>query len=100
MSGALVLLGMAPQLKEPGRAALKDGKILFRVRRAGGFWQRVEFVVVRERAGAASFPVLTTTKSMDGSEHTRAANEIGLPVRTPGGLVFPKGSGAADFVGL
>ena len=99
-AGSVDLVGNGPQLNELALKALKDGKLLFRVRRLGGFWQNVEFVVVRELVGSSSFPILTTTKSMDGPEQVRAAQEIGLPIRTKNGLVFPRGVGAADFVGL
>jgi len=94
------LLEMPLQLNEFGRRALKDRRLLFRVRRIGGFWQNVEFVVEGEHAGAGTFPVLTTKKTMEKDEQVRVAEEVGLPVRTNTGLVFFKGTGAADFVGL
>jgi len=82
-----------------GREALEKGKMELRLMRQGSF-QRVEFAARRFPLGKAAYAALCSDKIVDLAEMERLAAETGLPIFSANGRVFPKGTGAGDFVGL
>ena len=78
---------------------LKEGKAEIRVFRSG-MWQRIVFLVKRIETPFGSYPLLYTDRIIDFKELVRIAQEIGLPIQTPTGTAFPKGTSPKDFVGL
>lgn len=84
---------------EKAKGAMEKGKIEVKVRRAGVL-QNLELVVGRFPIGSNKFLALCTDKYVDLGELVRVAEEVGLPIFAKSGRVFPRGKGAADFVGL
>lgn len=83
-----------------GKAAiLRKGSVELDVMRSG-MRQKVEFKVVREEIPTGKVPYLFTDKIINMDEIHRVAREIGLPIISPIGKVFPPGKKANDFVGL
>jgi len=83
-----------------GRAAiLRKGAVELGVMRSG-MRQKVEFKVVREEIPTGNVPYLSTDRIINLDELNRIAGEIGLPILSPIGKVFPPGKKANDFVGL
>jgi hypothetical protein len=88
------------QISENAKEIIKSGGIRVRVKRAGMF-QFQEFKIKRISIGSsASFVELWLDNVIDLSELVRLSNELGLPMETQNGRVFPNGLGAKDFIGL
>jgi hypothetical protein len=90
---------VAAEVALPGREALEKGKVELRLKRQGSF-QRIEFVVKRFPLGKAAYAALCTDRIVDAGEMERLAAEMGLPIFSANGKIYPKGTGASDFVGL
>lgn len=77
---------------------LKKGSVDFEVR-ISGILQIHRFIVSSEKTAFGDIPVLSPERNikLPLTEAIKAANELGLPVRSASGLVFPKGKFARDF---
>ncbi len=78
---------------------LKAGTVEIDVMRSG-MRQKVEFKVVREDIPIGKVPYLKTDKIINMDELIRVAAELGLPIISPIGKVFPPGKKAVDFLKL
>ena len=79
--------------------ALAKGEVSVRVKRSGMF-QVLPFSVVRKKTPAGEVPYLVLDRFLDMAELMRVAEEYSLPVESPAGRVFPRGSKESDFAGL
>lgn len=78
---------------------LKKGSASAHIKIAG-ILQLHEFRVEREKTAFGEIPVLVPEKkvTLPLTEALKVANELGLPVRSSSGLVFPTGKFAKDFI--
>ncbi|MFA6035815.1 MAG: hypothetical protein WC759_02560 [Candidatus Micrarchaeia archaeon] len=90
---------MPAEVTPAGREALGKGKLELRLKRQG-IYQRIEFVVKRFPVGKEAHVALCCERIVDAGEMERLAAELGLPIFSANGKIFPKGTGASDFVGL
>ena len=79
--------------------ALAKGEVSVRVKRSGMF-QVLPFRVVRKKTPSGEVPYLVLDRFLDMSELMRVAEEYSLPVESPAGRMFPRGSKESDFAGL
>lgn len=66
--------------------------------RVGGILQSHRFILQKEKTGFGIVSVLVTAGNVPVGELARLADEIGIPLRSPLGIAFPKGKGPKDFV--
>ncbi len=78
---------------------LNKGKAEIRVKRSG-MLQRITFTIKHVKTPTGEYPVLSTDRLIDFKELVRVAEETKLPVQTPTGTAFPKGTSPKDFIGL
>lgn len=97
--GMAEAIGGKAVISEDAREALRNGSTKLRVSRSGMF-QKLTFNVKRIAQGNATYVELYTDRTLDISELSRIANELGLPVESQNGRAFPKGTSASDFQGL
>ena len=84
---------------EKRQQVLAAGEVSVRVKRSGMF-QVLPFRVVRKKTPSGQVPYLVLDRFLDMSELMRVAEEYSLPVESPAGRMFPRGSKEADFAGL
>ena len=90
---------MGFEISEKAKGIIKDGGIKAKVKRAGMF-QFQEFKIRRMKIGNDSFVELWLDNVVNLSEIIKLSEELGLPIETQNGRIFPAGSGAKDFIGL
>ena len=83
-------------LSGKAQEVLRQGSIKLRVNR-GGMFQQITFKTKIARLGNIEYSELFTDRLIELSELAKIAEEIGLPVESPNGKAFPKGTSAADF---
>ena len=84
---------------ENRQQVLAKGEVSLRVKR-GGMFQVLPFRVVRKKTPSGQVPYLMLDRFLDMSELMRISEEYSLPVESPAGRIFPKGSKESDFAGL
>lgn len=84
---------------EKGKAALKSGEVMIRVKRMG-MYQVLPFKVERYDSPGGKVPCLKTDRAIELPELLRISEEFGLPVCSKDSRVFPKGKMEKDFAGL
>jgi hypothetical protein len=75
---------------------LKDGFLQIKVR-VSGMLQNHKFLLKKENSAFGDYYLLETDIPIMAAEMMRAANEVGLPLRSPTGFFFPKGKSPKDF---
>ena len=76
---------------------LKRGSVEVHAK-VGGIRQRHTLKVVWEKTAWGTVPFCVSSFQLPASELLRLAQEIGLPIKCRGMVVFPKGKAAQDFV--
>ncbi|HNT60853.1 MAG TPA: hypothetical protein PKJ97_02640 [Candidatus Bilamarchaeaceae archaeon] len=78
---------------------LKQGSAKAHIKIAG-ILQLHTFILGREKTAFGEIPVLSPERkiTLPLTEALKVANELGLPVRSSSGLVFPTGKFAKDFM--
>jgi len=84
---------------EKQREALLKGMVDVRVKRSG-MYQVLPFKIVRKDSPNGKVPYLVLERMLDLSELMRVSEEYRLPVESPMGKVFPRGTKETDFLGL
>ncbi len=79
---------------------VKDGKAELRVLRKGSMYQRIVFTVKKITTPYGTYPIIVTDRIIDLKDMVRLCEEIKLPIQSPTGTAFPKGTTGKDFVNL
>lgn len=66
--------------------------------RVSGIRQCHRLTLIKENTAFGVINALATKVEIPASELLRVVEELGLPIKTPSMIVFPKGKGPADFV--
>ena len=83
-------------LSQKAQDVIRQGSIKIRVVRSG-MAQQITFRVRESSYGTIKYVEIFTEKTIDLSNLSRIASEIGLPVSAQNGRAFPEGKGMADF---
>ncbi len=76
---------------------VEGGSVQLRVKRSG-MYQRVVFRMVAEPSPAGKYKLLVAERQIGIHELSNLSNEVGLPIRAAGIIVFPKGKSSLDFL--